>query len=115
MFEHRRQQLAPRPVFYRRLLRHSAIALGMIAGALGIGVLGYHATEGLGWLDALLNASMILSGMGPVQELKSAAGKWFASFYALFSGIAFISSVGMLVVPVLHRFLHRFHLDSDRD
>ena len=75
VFEHRRQPLVSRPVYYRRLVRHGAIGLGMIGGALGIGVLGYHYAEGLGWLDALLNGSMILSGMGPVQELKTDAGK----------------------------------------
>ena len=112
MFEHRRQPLVPRPVYYRRLLRHGGIGLGMIGGALGIGVLGYHYAEGLGWLDALLNASMILSGMGPAAELKTDAGKWFASFYALFSGIAFITSVGVLLAPVIHRFLHKFHLEA---
>ena len=68
---------------------------------------------GSGWLDSLLNAAMILSGMGPVNQLQHDAGKWFASFYALCSGIAFITSIGVLIAPVAHRFLHKFHLDTD--
>ena len=113
MFEHHRKALIPRPVFYRRLVRHAGFALGIIGCSLGLGVLGYHFTEGLGWLDSLLNASMILSGMGPVNPIQSTAGKLFASFYALFSGVAFITSAGVLFVPVVHRLLHRFHLDDD--
>jgi hypothetical protein len=113
MFEHRREPLLPRKLFLLRLVRHFCIGIGIIAMALGMGVLGYHFTEGLGWLDSLLNASMILSGMGPVQELQHNAGKWFASFYALFSGVAFITMVGVLFAPVVHRFLHKFHLEMD--
>ena len=96
MFEHRKDPLAPRPRFHRRLLRYTSMGLGLIGASLGIGIVGYHLTEGLGWLDALVNASMILSGMGPVNELHHDAGKWFASFYALFSGVAFITSVGVM-------------------
>lgn len=88
------------------------MGLGLIGASLGIGIVGYHLTEGLGWLDALVNASMILSGMGPVSELHHDAGKWFASFYALFSGVAFITSVGVMFAPVVHRFLHKFHLEA---
>ena len=83
-----------------------------MGASLGMGVLGYHLSEGLGWLDALVNASMILSGMGPVNELHNDTGKWFASFYALFSGVAFITSVGVMFAPVVHRFLHKFHLET---
>ena len=86
-----------------------------IAVALMIGVVGYHVFGGLGWLDSLLNASMILTGMGPVDHLGSDAGKWFASAYALFSGIVFLSSVGVLMAPLVHRFLHRFHLELEDD
>ena len=81
--------------------------------ALWIGVLGYHWLGGLHWLDALVNASMILGGMGPVDPIASVAGKWFASVYALFSGVAFLTSVGMLPRPALHRLLHRFHLEQN--
>jgi len=87
------------------------MGLAIVAASLGIGVVGYHLTEGLGWLDSLLNASMILGGMGPVDVLHHNAGKWFASFYALFSGVAFLVTCGVLFAPVIHRFLHKFHLD----
>jgi hypothetical protein len=112
MFEHRQEPLAPRPRYHRRLLRHLGIGIGLVGVSLGIGVLGYHFCGGLDWLDALVNASMILSGMGPVNELHNDAGKWFASFYALFSGVAFITSVGVMFAPVVHRFLHKFHLEA---
>jgi hypothetical protein len=113
MFERRYQPLLPRNLFFLRLVRHAWISLGIIALSLGIGIVGYHWTDGLGWLDSLLNASMILSGMGPVNELKSDAAKWFASFYALFSGVMFITTCGVLFAPVVHRFLHKFHLDGE--
>ena len=98
-------------VFWRHFVQNAAVATGIIGGSLGIGVLGYHLTEGLPWLDALVNASMILSGMGPVDPIRHTAGKWFASFYALFSGVMFITTVGVLFAPVFHRYLHRFHLE----
>ena len=82
---------------------------------LGIGVVGYHALAGLPWLDALVNASMILGGMGPVDAVHSTGGKWFESLYALFSGVAFLTSVGVFVAPMVHRFLHRFHLETGAD
>lgn len=113
MYEHRREPLLPRSVFFLRVARHFCLAIGMVGVSLGIGVLGYHCTEGLDWLDSLLNASMILGGMGPVNELHHNAGKWFASFYALFSGVVFLVMCGVLFAPVVHRFLHKFHLDVD--
>jgi len=113
MYERRHEELVPRSIFYRRLARQGGIAFALVLAALGIGISGYHFIENLPWVDALLNASMILGGMGPVAELKTAAGKLFASFYALFSGLAFITIAGVLFVPVAHRFLHKFHLDSE--
>ena len=95
------------------MLGHSLVALGLILASLGIGVVGYHVTEGLSWLDALLNASMLLGGMGPVSPLQTVAGKWFASAYALFSGMAFVATAGILVAPVAHRLLHHLHLEGD--
>jgi hypothetical protein len=80
--------------------------------SLAVGILGYHFLEGLSWIDSLLNASMILGGMGPIDGLKSTAAKIFASFYALFSGIVFLVIVGILVAPVVHRILHRMHLEE---
>ncbi|HVZ78031.1 MAG TPA: hypothetical protein VG818_08640 [Gemmatimonadaceae bacterium] len=103
--------LPPRRLFYRRMARHGVLGGAMVLGALLIGVCGYHVTSGLPWLDSLVDASMILSGMGPVDPIRSDAGKWFESFYALFSGVVFITSVGVLFAPVVHRFLHRFHLE----
>jgi hypothetical protein len=113
MFEHRSQPLLPRKVFVVRVLRSLTLAVSVIGLSLGLGVFGYHYWAELPWLDALLDASMILAGMGPVSELHTVGGKLFASFYALFSGVVFISSVAVLLAPVVHRFLHRFHLDLE--
>ncbi len=112
-FEHRGQPLVSRKVFLQRVLRYFGFAAGIILVSLGIGVLGYHIIEGMSWLDALLNASMLLGGMGPVNPLHTDAGKVFASLYALFSGVVFLVAVGVLIAPIFHRFLHRFHLDAD--
>jgi hypothetical protein len=112
MYEHRHQPLIPFRIFLRRILHNVFIAGAVAATALGIGILGYRFTENLPWIDALLNASMILGGMGPVSELHTTAGKLFASWYALFSGVVFITSAGILVAPLLHRFLHHFHLEE---
>ena len=103
--------LPHRSLFLRRSIRSLAIGCGLIGACLGVGVIGYHYFAGMIWIDSLVNASMILSGMGPVGELRTDAGKLFASFYALFSGVAFISSVGVVLGPAVHRFLHRFHLE----
>ncbi len=113
MFEHRREPLLPRRVFYHRVARSFAAGSGIIVIALAIGVGGYHGFEGLSWLDAFLNASMILSGMGPVAPLQTTAGKVFAGCYALFSGFALITSAGVVFAPVFHRFIHKFHLEKD--
>jgi hypothetical protein len=115
MFEHRADPLLPRRGFLRRQLLHAGAGGLLVGAALGMGVLGYHLFEGLPWIDSLLNASMILGGMGPVDPVRSAAGKLFASFYALFSGIAFLVAAGVLFAPALHRFLHRFHLDMEEE
>ena len=112
MFEHSREQLLAKELFLLRVLRHFGLATAIIGGGLGVGVLGYHYCERLDWLDSLLNAAMILSGMGPVDPIQYTAGKWFAAFYALFSGVAFITTVGVLFAPLVHRFLHKFHLES---
>ena len=98
--------------FYHHFLRALALSGGVISGSLCLGVLGYHFIAGFGWVDALLNASMILSGMGPVEPLHSNAAKLFASGYAIFSGVVFISATGILLSPVFHRVLHRFHLEQ---
>ena len=109
-YEHRHEPLLPRAAFLLRVTLHAAIALGIVFGALFIGVVGYHFFARLSWIDALVNASMLLGGMGPVNELHTTAAKLFASFYALFSGIVFLVSIGVLFAPIIHRFLHRFHI-----
>ena len=98
--------------FYHRFLLALALAGGMMACSLGLGILGYHFIAGLRWVDSLLDAAMILSGMGPVSPLTSDAAKVFASAYALFSGVVFISATGILLSPVFHRVLHRFHIEE---
>ena len=112
MYEHRSKPLLPRRKFYHRLARSAAIGLTVAIGSLFIGMAGYHVFENLGWIDAFANASMILSGMGPLGELKTSGGKIFAGCYALFSGVAFLSSVGVVFAPIYHRFLHKFHLEE---
>jgi hypothetical protein len=113
MYEHRTKPLLPRKVFYQRLARHAALGVAVIVISLGIGMVGYHGLEKLPWIDAFLNAAMILSGMGPVATLQTNAGKLFAGCYALFSGIALISILGIIFAPVVHRFLHKFHLEDE--
>jgi NhaP-type Na+/H+ or K+/H+ antiporter len=115
MFEHHREPLLSRAAFAARVARHALGFVGMIGAALGIGILGYHGFEGLSWIDALVNASMILGGMGPVSELHTNAGKLFASAYALFSGLLFVAAMGVLFAPVVHRLLHRFHVQADSE
>jgi hypothetical protein len=99
--------------FIRHQVRHVLIAGTIIFGSLALGTLGYRRTEGLPWLDAVENAAMILTGMGPVDRVETRAGKIFATCYALFSGVAFLTSVGVLLAPVMHRFFHRFHLELE--
>lgn len=112
MFENKRQKLTPFPHFMRRVALSLALMLLVLCIALGIGLAGYHWIAGLPWIDALLNASMILTGMGPVAPMTTPASKVFASVYALFSGVIFLSSVGILLAPIFHRLLHKFHLDE---
>lgn len=111
MFEHHTQPMLPRFAFFRRLVRHSVMALLIVLVSLAFGMVGYHSFEHLTWIDAFVNAAMILGGMGPVNELHTTIGKLFAGFYALYSGIVFLVSAGVLFAPVIHRFLHRFHLE----
>jgi hypothetical protein len=114
MFEHHREPLASQAEFKRRVLRFGSLSIGIIMVSLGIGVIGYHFIVGLAWIDALLNASMLLGGMGPMDtDLKTTAAKLFASAYALFSGVVFLVAIGILSTPIFHRFLHHFHLELD--
>jgi hypothetical protein len=114
MYEHHKQPLATNSVFAKRLASNGIIGLILLAFSLGIGMTGYHFLESLSWLDALLNASMILGGMGPVSPLQTGAGKIFASFYALYSGVVLLAAVGILAAPIFHRFMHYFHLAEDK-
>jgi hypothetical protein len=113
MFEQRRKPLLPRRAFYARVARSVALAVAIVMVSLGIGMAGYHGFEGLSWLDAFLNAAMILSGMGPVATLQTAGGKLFAGCYALFSGLALITTLAVIIAPLFHRFLHKFHMEAD--
>lgn len=112
MYEHRKQKLAPMRVFYRRVLGNILMASVILFVCLLIGIAGYHYTANIGWLDSLHNASMILSGMGPVVTIETDAGKWFSSFYALFSGVVFITNIGVILAPVMHRLFHRLHVED---
>ena len=109
-FERRYQPLLSRREFVWRYVRWITVALIILTVSLAAGVCGYHFLEGIPWIDSLLNASMILGGMGPVDTLKTKAGKLFASFYALYSGLLLISLAGLMLTPLVHRFLHRFHI-----
>ncbi len=115
MFEHRMSPLLPWPAFRARLVTAAGLGLAMIAVSLGGGMLGYRYIAGQTWPDSFLNAAMILSGMGPVGELKSTPAKVFAGLYALYSGLTLISIVGLVLAPVVHRFLHKFHLETEKE
>lgn len=105
----------PRSQFIRRVVNYLLLSIGTITISLLIGILGYHYLEGLSWIDSLVNASMLLGGMGPVNPLHTTAGKIFASFYALFSGMVLLVAVSILIAPIFHRFLHHFHLEIGDD
>lgn len=113
MYEHKTQPLLSKSKYYQRLYRSMGLFFVLLIICLGIGILGYHYFAKLEWLDSLHNASMILSGMGPVAEIKTVSGKLFSSFYALFSGVAFITNIGLLLTPVVHRFFHKMHVENN--
>lgn len=112
MFERKYQRIAPFSDFIIRLARFIGIAILLILAALCIGIVGYHWIASLTWVDSLLNASMILGGMGPVNVLTTVGAKIFASLYALFSGLVFIAVMGIVFSPIIHRILHKFHIDD---
>ncbi len=112
MYENRREKLLTRAEFALRVLWHFSFGVGAAAISLLAGVLGYRYLAGLSWVDSLLNASMILGGMGPVDTLTTKGAKIFASFYALFSGLVFIGLLGVLLAPFIHRLMHRLHMDE---
>src|SRR5947209_19333317 len=113
-FESRHQPLLGRAAFARRLARSVAAAGLLIAPSLAAGMAGYHWTEGMAWVDAFANAAMILSGMGPLEPLHTRGGKLFAGCYALYSGLVLIVATGIILAPIVHRVMHRFHLEVER-
>lgn len=115
IYEHRSAPLAPRAVFLRRVAKHFVLFVVGVVVALLIGIFGYRITEGMPWIDAYLNAAMILGGMGPVGELHTTAGKIFAGTYAIFAGVIFLVMVGVVLAPVAHRVLHRLHLEAGEE
>ena len=112
MFESKHEKLASFSVFAKRMAAAFGLSIGIIAGALFVGIAGYHWIDGLDWIDALLEASMILGGMGPVNPLRNDAAKIFASGYALFSGLVLIGVMGIILTPITHRVLHKFHVEK---
>jgi hypothetical protein len=112
--EHKTQPLASRAVFFLRLWRNFLCTLVIVFFSLTFGTCGYHYLGGTPWIDGLLNAAMILTGMGPVDRMETTAGKLFSTFYALYSGLAFLTMIAVLMAPIYHRIIHRFHLDNDQ-
>lgn len=112
MFESNRHQPISRLHFMRRMVLHSAAAMGLVLLSLLMGMTGYHRFEHLTWLDAFLNAAMLLGGMGPVDAPHSSAGKLFAGMFALYAGLVFLVIAGLVLAPIVHRILHKFHVQS---
>jgi len=112
MFERKGEMIISRKRFWNRQLRFTLYAVGSLLFSLILGILGYMITAQLGFVDALLNASMILTGMGPVNPMTDNASKIFASFYAIYSGVAFLSVIGVFIAPIVHRFMHKIHLEN---
>jgi hypothetical protein len=111
-FERRSDKLAPVSIYVQRIAASLALAFVLILVALSVGIAGYHIIAGFNFVDSLLEASMILGGMGPVRELPNDSSKMFASIYALFSGVIFIALMGIILSPVAHRVMHKFHIDE---
>ncbi|OLY94857.1 hypothetical protein BUE76_14425 [Cnuella takakiae] len=113
MYEHKTDPILPAPLYYKRVAWNFAVAMGILMNCIIIGVLGYHYLAGSSWIDAFHNSSMLLSGMGPVITIESYSGKIFSSLYALFSGIVFVTTMGFILAPSIHRFFHKLHLEED--
>jgi hypothetical protein len=111
IFEKRTEELLETRAYIRRQLLFILIAMGFLIVSLFIGMMGYHYLESMPWLDAFLNAAMIMGGMGPVDAIRTSSGKLFAGIYALYSGLVLLVSVGFMSAPLFHRFFHYFHLD----
>ncbi len=115
IFEHRSQPLLSPRDFAIRMARYLGFSAIILLFSLAIGILGYHWSAGLGWIDSLLNASMILTGMGPIDVMRDDTSKLFASFYALYSGVAFLTTISVFLAPLLHRLLHILHLEDENE
>ena len=113
MFEHHHEKLLPRRIFLKRLAKYALISLSLILASLVIGMVGYRVLEGYSWVDSFLNAAMLMGGMGPVGTLHSDAGKVFAGIYALYCGLIELVAIGIFAAPIVHRFLHHFHLEGE--
>ena len=114
MYEHRRQRPLPRNHFTKRLVHHGLLAFAILAVSMAIGTAGYHWLAGFSWIDSLLNSAMLLGGMGPVGELPTTAGKLFATVFALYAGMVFLVLASLMMAPVFHRVLHKFHWEADQ-
>ena len=114
-FERRHEKLLPLPLFIKRLVKFFLISAGIVLASLAIGMVGYHLIERLSWVDSFLNAAMLMGGMGPVNMMHSDGGKFFAGIYALYCGLIEIIAIGIFAAPFFHRFLHHFHLESERN
>lgn len=114
MFEKKTEQLLPRKEFYHRLTRSFVVGIALIALSLSIGMGGYHWIGGLAWIDAFLDAAMILSGMGPLSRMHTDGAKLFAGFYAIYCGISLIGTTAIIFAPAVHRALHKFHLEDSQ-
>ncbi len=112
-FEHRRQRVVPLKHFFLRMARYTLFAIALIAFSLGIGMWGYSAIAGLNWIDSLYMSSMILTGMGPTVEMTTEGAKLFSSFYALYSGVAFLSITAVFFAPIIHRVLHILQVEAE--
>jgi uncharacterized membrane protein YiaA len=110
MFEHRSKPLLTRAAFTKRMIFFGLLSAGSVLFSLLAGMVGYHALENFSWTDSFLNAAMLMGGMGPMNELHTEGGKIFAGIYAMYCGLVFIIAVGLLLAPVFHRFLHKFHV-----
>ena len=114
MFEHRHEKLLPRRLFIRRLAKFALISLSLVFVSLIVGMIGYYTLEGYSWVDSFLNAAMLMGGMGPIGTLHSEGGKIFAGIFALYCGFIELAAIGIFAAPIFHRFLHHFHLESQR-
>ena len=115
MFEHHHEKLLPRRLFLKRLVKYALISLSLVLGSLVIGMVGYRMLEGYSWVDSFLNAAMLMGGMGPVNILHTDSGKIFAGVYALYCGLIELVAIGIFAAPIVHRFLHHFHLEKEQN